>query len=325
MKGIVALTGGTGFLGYHLVPALVAAGYEVRLLKRKGSSHPLVQAYPPQVQEVEADFANDQLLTQVLKNVSAVIHAAGLVSYDRKDQPLMQETHVELTRRLLAVAKRAGVKRFVHVSSIVTIGHGIEPRHEKSKYNADDLQLAYWTTKTEAEHLALEANAPGFEVLSVNPGSLLGRGEKNGQLLPFIKKLASSERPFLPDGGSDFLDVADAAKGTVLALERGRPGERYILGSENLTYAAFHKRLRALYGKASAPRLVPRWFLTFVTKVLGVFERLTGIDLPINAARLTRVNGVFMFHDISKARRELGYEPSSIDQALRHMLEEDRV
>ncbi|MBI3555660.1 MAG: NAD-dependent epimerase/dehydratase family protein, partial [Deltaproteobacteria bacterium] len=213
--------------------------------------------------------------------------------------------------------------RFVHVSSIVTLGHSDVPRDESAAYDAQKLRLAYWDTKAEAERLALTANhPPDFEVIMVNPGSLLGPGEKNGQLLPFVKKLAGSERPFLPDGGSDFLDVRDAAKGTVLALEKGKAGERYVLGAENLTYAGFHKKLREAIGKNSAPRIAPRWMLAAVENVLGAFEGTTGIDLPINAARLRRVNGVYMFHDLSKAKKELGYSPGPIESALRAMLEE---
>ncbi|MBI3544930.1 MAG: NAD-dependent dehydratase, partial [Deltaproteobacteria bacterium] len=117
-------------------------------------------------------------------------------------------------------------------------------------------------------------------------------------------------------------DVRDAAEGTVLALERGRPGERYVLGSDNLTYAQFHAKLRAAFGKTSHPRIVPRWALGSVGALLAAFETLTGVDLPVNSARLRRVNGVYMFHDISKARRELGYAPGPIEPALRVMLEE---
>jgi dihydroflavonol-4-reductase len=234
----------------------------------------------------------------------------------------MYETHVALTRLLLDAAKKAGVKRFVHVSSIVTLGHSILLRNEDSIYNAQALGLAYWKTKLEAEQAALAANAPGFEVVVVNPGTLLGVGERSGQLTPFVKKLARATRPFLPNGGSDFLDVEDGASGCVLALKKGRAGERYILGSENLTYAQLHKRLRTLNQQESRPILVPKWLLSIVTFILKFFEAILRIDLPINAARLTRVNGVFMFHDLAKSKRELDYQPHPIDEALRHMLKE---
>ncbi len=320
---IIALTGGTGFLGLHLVEALLSKGYTVRLLRRPGSVHPKMKMLPANVEGRDVDFADTAALAKACAGAGAVIHAAGLVSYNRKDQANMQETHVALTNRVLEAARRAGVTRFIHVSSIVTLGHSDVPRDETAEYDAAELHLAYWDTKAEAENSAIAANhPPEFEVVVVNPGSLLGPGEKNGQLLPFVKKLASSERPFLPDGGSDFLDVRDAARGTVLALEKGKAGERYVLGSENLTYAGFHKKLRAAMGKRSAPRILPRWTLAAAENMLGALESLTGVDLPINAARLRRVNGVYMFHDISKAKKELGYQPGPIEPALRAMLEE---
>jgi dihydroflavonol-4-reductase len=284
-----------------------------------------MKTYPSTVEAIDTDFHNPEELRKHCAGAVAVVHAAGLVSYDRKDQALMYETHVELTKRMLEAAQAAKVRRFVHVSSIVTIGHGREPRDESSSYNAAELGLAYWDTKTEAERVALSANRPGFEVISVNPGSLLGEGEKGGQLGRFLKKLVRIKRPVLPDGGSDFLDVKDGAQGTVLALEKGRPGERYILGAENLTYVQLHARLRLAAGAgagSSKPFQMPGPLLSFATEAIRALERVTPIDLPINAARLRRVNGVFMFHDISKAKRELGFSPVPIDRALRAMLEE---
>ncbi|MEW6057894.1 MAG: NAD-dependent epimerase/dehydratase family protein [Bdellovibrionota bacterium] len=318
----IALTGGTGFLGYHLIFSLLEANYRVLLLKRKGSFHPLMKTYPKGVEALEIDFTDEAALTRACDRAASVIHAAGLVSYDNEDQTQMFEVHVELTRRMIRCAQNAGVQRFVHVSSIVTIGHGFVPRNEESPFNAQDLGLAYWTTKYEAERIALAANAPGFEVVVVNPGSLLGEGEKNNQLLPFVKKLARSERPFLPDGGSDFLDVRDGAKGTLLALEKGRPGERYILGSVNLTYRQFHEKLRKVFDLRSRPRMVPRWALSAVEAILRIVEKVTGLDFPVNSARLRRVNGIYMFHHLIKARQELGYTPAPLDRAIRAMVEE---
>lgn len=317
---IVAVTGGTGFLGYHLVPALIDAGYHVRLLTRPSSTHPLVTSYPKEVQRANVDFSDANAIEKALQGAGAIIHAAGLVSYDRDAQPKMHETHVELTRRMLEAARRAGLKRFVHVSSIVTLGHSSVPRDESAEYNAAPLHLAYWDTKFEAERLALAANGPDIEVVVVNPGSLIGAGEKGGQLLPFVRKLARSERPFLPSGGSDFLDVRDGARGTVLALERGKPGSRYVLGAVNLSYAEFHKLMRTMLGKKSRPRMVPRWALGIVERLLRFFETLTHMDLSVNSARLRRVNGVYMFHDISKAKRELGYSPGRLEPAIREMI-----
>lgn len=322
LKGTIAVTGGTGFLGYHLVPELIRSGYRVKLLKRRGSFHPNVKEYPEGVSVVEVDFeVEPDQIAKACSGCIGIIHAAGLVSYDLRDQPRMYETHVTLTRKMLQAARIAQVRRFVHVSSIVTIGHGRIPRDEQSPYNAEGLRLAYWATKLEAEKIALAANSKELNVIVVNPGSLLGKGEKNGQLLPFIEKLIGSERPILPDGGSDFLDCADAAKGVVLGLERGRPGERYILGSQNLTYAEFHKRLRGAFGKESRPIVLPRALLQVVAKCLELFERISGIDLPVNSARLRRVNGVYMFHDLAKAKNELGVSPGPIEPALRLMLE----
>lgn len=323
---IVVVTGGTGFLGFSLVPELLSAGYEVRLLCRPRTGEPLHPKWaelPVGVHAHEVDFSEVDALARACAGATAVVHAAGVVSYDRKDQERMKEVHVDLTSRMLDAAQWAQVKRFVHVSSIVTLGCSRELRDETSVFNAETLRLAYWDTKAAAERLALAANdPPRFEVVVVNPGSLLGPGEKYGQLSSFLMKLARSKRPFLPDGGSDFLDVRDAAQGTVAALKCGRAGERYVLGGFNLTYAQLHARLRAALGLASHPRILPRWSLASVEKFLCAFEACTGVDLPVNSARLRRVNGVYMFHDLSKARCALGFQPRPIEPALRAMLEE---
>src|SRR5581483_1210805 len=151
----VALTGGTGFLGYHLIPALLGAGYRVRLLKRQGSFHPLMQHYPEGVEPIEMDFRNVASIEQALRGSQAVIHGIGLVSYDLKDQKKMWDVHVLLTQRMLEAAKKAGIQRFVHVSSIVALGHGKKIRDESAVFNAQDLHLPYWDTKAEAERIAL--------------------------------------------------------------------------------------------------------------------------------------------------------------------------
>jgi dihydroflavonol-4-reductase len=316
---LIALTGGTGFLGIHLIPALLERGYRVRLLRRPGSAHPAMKSLPAGVEAVDVDFAGPASISSALKGADAVIHAAGLVSYDRSAQAKMRDTHVRLTRDALAAA---GGLRFVHVSSIVALGHGEGARDEGAEYNARPLRLAYWDTKREAEELVLAAARAGADALVVNPGTLLGSGERGGQFLPFVAKLARSDRPFLPDGGSDFLDVRDAALGTVLALERGRAGERYILGSENLTYAQFHARLRGCLSLGSHPRVVPRATLALVERAFAALEAVTGIDPAFSSARIRRVNGLYLFHDLSKARRELGYSPRPIDGALKEMLAE---
>lgn len=320
----VALTGGTGFLGYHLVYCLLDAGYRVRLLNRAGSKHPLVTTYPLGVEVVEVDLSREDRIERALCGVSSIVHCAGLVSYQRKDTERLYEVHVNLTKRMLSAARKAGVRRFVHVSSIVALGHGLELRDETAIFNAQDLDLHYWTTKYESEQIALAAVSKDFEVVVVNPGTLVGYGEKYGHARPLFEKLRNAKWALLPDGGSDFLDAVDAAKGTVLALERGRSGQRYILGSENLTYADMHQRLRNLNGSSAVSFRIPRWVMRGAILILKSIERLTGLDLPLNSSRLTRVNGIFMFHDISKAKRELGYSPHPIDDCLRQMFKEKR-
>lgn len=295
---LIVVTGATGFLGSHVTGALQRAGYQVRPLGREAQSM--------------------DVLTRAFRGAFGVVHVAGVVGYRKHDRATMIEANVELTKRVLTAAKQSGIAKIVHVSSIVTIGYRIAPADlmtETNKYNAAPLRLAYWDTKHEAEELALTAAASAPpDVVCVNPGTLLGPGERRKGMTDTIRTLSRLPLALMPRGGSDFADVRDVAEGIVLALKKGKNAERYILGSENLSYRELYLRIRKVGNKVAHALILPSASLAILQAGARVIEEATGCDL--GSAWLRRTNGLYLYHSSAKAIHELGYAPHLIDEAL---------
>ena len=310
MKALI--TGGAGFLGTKLGAALLERGHTVRLLTR-GKRPDLVG-----VEVAEGDLGDKEALRQACEGCDVVFHTAGVISYNPKKNDLMVQTNVIGTRNMVEAALKAGVKRFLHTSSTAAIGVNEDPNtllNEDSPFNARHLGLAYFTTKYDAELEVLKGVERGLDAVILNPGSLMGPGDTRRYEQTYPGLIYKYNPRFLIHGGINFVDVDDVVKGHLLAYEKGRRGERYILGGENLTYAELISRTNSLIGRRPPKIYIPKWMMG--AAALGIkLVTMCGAQLHITPEIMRQTARWYLFVDSNKAQRELGYQPRFIDNSI---------
>lgn len=301
----VLVTGGTGFLGSFVVRALAERGDSVRVLHRPSSDLGALAGTP--FEPAPGDVTDPGSVLAACRGVEAVFHCAGVVGHSPAELPLMESVNVEGTRHVVAAVLAEGVRRLVHVSSVVAVGARRTPGllDESSRFDPEVVRSSYALTKRRAEELVLEAVATRkLDAVSINPSVIFGPGDAvKGSRRTYLL-VAAGRFPILPPGGASFVDVADVVAAALAALERGRAGERYIVGSENLLLADLF-RLIASAGGSAPPRLaLPRWaFLAAVRAIETAMWLRLAPRLPTDSYHAA---ALFHWYDGSKARRELG-------------------
>jgi dihydroflavonol-4-reductase len=278
--------GGLGFVGGHVVAALEEAGHEVAC--------------------DWVDVRDAEGLVTAVEGAEAVVHVAAVYSYTA---PLteMQAVNVEGTRNVISACRAAGVRRLVQTSTAGTCGPVAgRPATEADGPPGWELAVPYKRTKLDAERLVLAAAADGLDALCVNPTTPVGEGDTTptptGRM---IRGVASGRyRATLRSGGLNLVDVRDVARGHVLALERGRTGERYLLGGVNLTLAEVFAKIAEAAGRRP-PRLELPYAAARALAAVGLANR--------NEVALARLPAWF---DCAKATAELGYQAGPIEPAL---------
>lgn len=307
------VTGATGFLGRHLVSALLDRGYEVSALVRGPAAFGNAR-----VAEVRGDVLDEASVEAATQNIDLVFHCAGKVSRRAEDAGELHEVHVEGTKRCLRAAKKSGVGRVVLASTSGVVAVSEEPREIDERAITPMPIIASWPyyrTKLFAERAAFELGESGFEVVAVNPTLLLGPGDTNRSSTQDVQDFLEERVPVIPRGGISFVDARDAAIGMVLAAERGKPGERYLLAAQNLTIAAFCDRLSRLSGVAAPSMRMPSLNAKASREIATLGARLME-KLGDRVKSLSVVDAIsaemaqyFWYVDSSKAKRELGWEP----------------
>jgi dihydroflavonol-4-reductase len=310
------VTGANGFIGNHVARFLVQQGERVRVLVRPKSDLHALEGLS--VETAYADLRDVASLPSALRGVNRVYHVAA--DY-RLWSPYPQEiydSNVTGTRNLLAAARQAGIDRFIHTSSVGTLvpHHPREIPDEQTSLRLSDMIGHYKRSKYLAEQEALEAARSGQPVVIVNPTTPVGPGDwKPTPTGRIILDFLNGQMPAYVDTGLNFIAVEDVAKGHWLAAERGRMGERYILGDRNLTLKQLLEILSALSGRPVPRVRLPHWvpLLASLADSLAarIFRRPPRI--PLEGVRLARHK---MFVDCSKATRELGFQPGPLEGAL---------
>ena len=307
----VFLSGATGFIGRHVLRALRLAGYQVRALVR-GAGTGIEDA-----ETVAGDLRNPGDLLPALRGCRYLVHCAALYSFAPRDRAALQSVNVQGTAGLLESARIAGVERAVVTSSGATVGPARSdglPATE-GQWAAGGAHSAYHRSKREQEYVTLAARVPAVLVL---PTTTVGPGDSKptptGQLiLDFARGRVFAAAP---PGGANLVAVEDVAQAHVLALERGRSRERYLIGGENLSFDEVWALLAAATGRPA-----PRWRVPYSLAVLiGSIDEARCRILPHARPRVP-LEGVHMsvqrmYVDCSKARTELGYAPGPVGDAL---------
>jgi dihydroflavonol-4-reductase len=320
MKAFV--TGATGFVGSHVATVLAEQGADLRLLVRTGSD-------PKNIQGLNADRAVGDLcepesIDRAMAGCDVVFHVAADYRLWVRDPAQMYRANVEGTRTILQAARKNGVRRVVYTSSVATMGFTVKnnPVDESSPVSLENMIGHYKRSKYMAEEVAIAAGHDGIDVVVVNPSTPVGEQDikptPTGRIVvDFLKK----KFPAYVDTGLNMVDVRECARGHVAALEKGRSGERYILGGENLTLKQILDKLAAITGLPS-----PRVRLPYaVALASGVVDTVvTGVVLrreprvTLDAVRMGRKK---MFVSSAKAERELGWKAVPVDAALRRAVQ----
>lgn len=295
--------------------ALLRAGYQPRTFSRQ----PPVEA-AADVEHVTGDVRNPRSLTRAMSGCSAAIHTAAVYSYARADLPAMMSTNVRGTGNVLAAAARAGVDRVVVTSSSATCGPVAgRPADEHDRPPRWELAVPYKRSKLAAERVALARAASGQDIVIVNPTTTIGAEDRRPTPSGCIIRDVIARRicGYIAGGGLNVVSAGDVARGHVLALERGRPGERYLLGGENLPMRGLFGLIAQLAG-VPAPWLgIPYPAALFAATLLDAAARATTGREPtllvLDEVRLARLP---MYFAIDKAQDELGYSYQPADQAL---------
>jgi dihydroflavonol-4-reductase len=314
---VTLVTGGTGFLGGHLVRQLVAAGEKnVRVLSTSAAAW-LAEAG---VEAVEGSITDPDDVARAVANVESVYHLAGRVSRDPADAHEMYKLHVDGTRILCEAARAAGVKSMVLASTsgtvAVTRDGEIVPDEEWPAPLDIISRWPYYASKFYQERAALEHfDGPGRRLVIVNPGLLLGPGDDRLSSTKVILDFLARKIAAVPGGGLSFVDARDAATATIAAQRRGRHGERYLLGAANWTFEKFFGRLERLT-KTAAPRLsLPAGLAVAGAKGLSALYRHWNLAPPVEPAEIEMAEH-FWYADCSKAARELSFRPRDPQETL---------
>jgi dihydroflavonol-4-reductase len=312
----VFVTGGTGFIGAHLVRLLLQHGYTVKALVRTNSNLDNLRSLDVEI--VQGDL-NDANLWEQMLSCQYLFHVAAHYSLWQKDRDLLYRHNVLGTRNVLAAAQKAGIERTVYTSSVAAIGVGSSGKivDETHQSPLEKLVGDYKKSKYLAEQEAMQAAAAGQEVVVVNPSSPIGSLDiKPTPTGDIILRFLRRQMPFYLDTGLNFIDVRDVAQGHLLALQRGKSGDRYILGHQNLTLKELLEQLAQITGLKAPQQSVPAWLPLGVAwvdeKILAPLGKSPSV--PLDGVRMAQQP---MYYDASKAVRELGLPQSSLSAALK--------
>jgi dihydroflavonol-4-reductase len=316
------VTGATGFVGSHVARVLAEQGADLRLLVRKSSD--LRNLAGMRADQVIGDLRDPASMDKAMAGCDVVFHVAADYRLWVRDPDEMYRSNVEGTRGLLEAARKNGVRRTVYTSSVATMGFTSNghPADEGSPVSLDNMIGPYKRSKFMAEELALAAGRDGMDVVVVNPTTPVGEQDikptPTGRIVvDFLKK----KFPAYVDTGLNLVDVGVCARGHVAALEKGRSGERYILGGENLTLKQILDKLAAITGLPS-PKIQVPYLVALAAGVVDevVTGRILGKEprATIDAVRMGRKK---MFVSTGKAERELGWKTVPVDQALRRAVD----
>jgi dihydroflavonol-4-reductase len=319
------VTGATGFLGSHVARVLAEQGAELRLLVRPTSD--LRNIADLNVERVVGDLRDPASITKALAGCDVVFHVAADYRLWVRDPSEMYRSNVEGTRSLLEAARKQGVRRVVYTSSVATMGFRPGSNHgnvadEESPVSLADMIGHYKRSKFMAEQVAIEAARSGVDVVIVNPTTPIGERDikptPTGRIVvDFLKR----KFPAYVETGLNLVDATECARGHLQALEKGRTGERYILGGENLTLKQILDRLAAITGLKSPTVKLP-YIFAFATGVVD--EMVTGRLLrrePRATIDAVRMGRKMMFVSSAKAERELGWRMVPVEGALRRSVE----
>jgi dihydroflavonol-4-reductase len=318
----VFITGATGFVGGHVAKSYAALGASLRLLTRQTSRLDTLTGIDAEM--VTGDLREPEKLRSALTGCDALIHVAADYRLWVRDPDQMYASNVAGTRELLKLARETGVQRVVYTSSVATMGFKADGTivNEETPVSLEDMIGHYKRSKFLGEMEAVKAAKAGQHVMILNPTTPIGPGDsKPTPTGRIIVDFLNRQFPAYVDTGLNLVDVAEVARMHVVALERGTPGERYIMGGENLTLKQILDRMSAITGLPSptmkVPHAIAMAFAFFDENFTG---KLRGME-PRATVEAVRMGKKMMFASSAKAERELGFKVLPVYNAMRAAIE----
>lgn len=304
----IFLTGATGIIGRRVVEQLTGRGDLFNCLVRPGRETSGI----PKELTVHGDILDANSLRAGMQGASHVIHLAALADWEHINSPKVRETIVEGTRNVLAAAKAAGIRRVLYVSSAAAINGTHQPQllDESAQFTLPVKGYLYAHAKHEAENLCQTYQADGLPVVIVNPSETYDPGGHRPATSENLRRLASGPA-LVTRGGTGVVHAIDVAKGILATLLQGHPGQRYILSSENLSYARIGELVREACGRPTRFREVPNLLVQF----LASLEKHLPLPLGLNPGLIPYATR-YWFMDSRKARQHLGWRPQSAMQTV---------
>jgi len=313
----VFITGGTGFVGSAVIRKLLADGHEVRALVRTGANTRMLDGLP--VARVSGDLSDITVMQQAMTGCEWIFHVAALYAYWGYTWDDFYQSNIEGTRHVLEAAAKSGVSRIVHTSSIASLGIPRDgtPGTEDTPVTLKDMLSDYKRSKFLAEEVVREFVAKGLPVVTVNPAAPVGVGDhKPTQTGKMIVDFLNGKMPAYVDTGLTIVDVDGVAEGHMLAMKKGKVGERYILGGENLSLKQVLDLLSEVAGRPEVRARIPRAVALGWAYLDTGLARLNPKHVPAATPDAVRVSIKKEYFSSAKAIRELGYSFIPAREAL---------
>lgn len=318
----VLVTGATGFIGANLVRELLKQDYQVKALVRQHSNHKNIEGL--NVDKVPGDLRDRMSLDSALADCEALFHVAASYTFWARHPQEIYQSNVGGTENILTAALAKGIKKVVYTSTESTVGiaKGSYLGTEKMDINPTALAGDYKKSKLQAERIALKMHSYGLPVVIVNPTMPVGpfdiKPTPSGKL---IVDFLNRKMPAYVNTGLNIIDVNDVAKGHILALEKGIPGERYLLGNKNLTLQDIFSVLEGISGITAPKVRIPIWFALFIAYIDefisgNIFRKAPKV--PLAGVKASRK---FRHFDCSKAINELGLPQTPVEEAFTKAME----
>ena len=309
------VTGASGFLGSHVARQLVARGEDVRVLLRPSSHNRAIGDLS--LEYVTGDLRDPASLERAVKGVQRVFHVAADYRLWARRKKEIYESNVGGSKNLLEAAKRAGVEKFIYTSTVATIAvDRPQPPNESTDAKLEEMVGHYKRSKWMAEREVMNAAREGFPAVVVMPTTPVGPWDwKPTPTGKIIVDFLNGKMPGYVETGLNFVGVEECAAGHLLVAEKGKIGERYLLGAENLTLKQVLDALSQITGLRAPSLKIPHGLALSVAYASTIFSRLVGKEpgIPVEGVKIARHN---MFVDCSRARRELGFQAGPVTAAL---------
>jgi dihydroflavonol-4-reductase len=313
----VFLTGATGLLGSHIAKSLIDEGYFVIAIHRKPNSYGLCQSFYQKIHWIEGTLEDNYVLENAMEGVDAVIHSAGLVSFEPNDKDKLMKINAEGTKKVVDIALYKGVLRFIHISSTAALGRSIQnlnPISELTQWTNNPLNSKYAISKRAAELEVWRGIQEGLSAVILNPAVIIGEGDWNASSTKLFKQVANGLK-FYPVGSNGYVDVRDIARFCVLMLNSNIQSERFILSENTYSYQNMFEKIAKGLGVSTPKIRFGPLLAGMAWRYFAIKRFLTGSKSLITK-ETAATSGHLVSYDNRKSKSIEGFQYTPMDDSI---------